>query len=133
MNKKYIETFPYPVNVLIIDDDIVILTLLEKLLTKMNAKTIYKTSNGKEALTIVCENSDLHLIICDIHMDDIDGIDLIKKFISHNITCPIIIFTGTTETELTKKAMTEGATAVLLKPSSPFELSHYFRHIISTL
>ena len=60
-------------NILVCDDDKEIVKAIEIYLQKEGYK-IYKAYDGKEALQIVNKVPDLHLIILDIMMPELDGI-----------------------------------------------------------
>ena len=68
-------------NVLVCDDDKEIVEAIEIYL-KREGYNILKAYNGREALKIVKENDDIHLILLDIMMPELDGIsvaNLIRK------------------------------------------------------
>ena len=62
-------------NVLVCDDDKEIVEAIEIYL-KREGYNILKAYNGREALKIVKENDDIHLILLDIMMPELDGISV---------------------------------------------------------
>ena len=68
-------------NILVCDDDKEIVEAIEIYL-KREGYNVLKAYNGREALKIVKENDDIHLILLDIMMPELDGIsvaNLIRK------------------------------------------------------
>ena len=61
--------------ILVTDDSHVQLTILGRTLLK-NGHRVYKADNGHEAIEILRSN-DIHVLITDIFMPEIDGIELI--------------------------------------------------------
>ena len=68
---------------------------------------------------IITQKPDL--IITDIRMPNMTGIELMQKIREQNISCEIIIISGYGEFEYAKKAIQFGATGYCLKPLNPKE------------
>lgn len=79
-------------NLLIVEDEEVLSQLLVDLLNGY-ADTIYRASNGLEALNIIKEQN-IHCILSDINMPKMNGIELIKKLRSDKRDTIFIFFTG---------------------------------------
>ena len=77
-------------NVLVCDDDKEIVEAIEIYL-KREGYNILKAYNGREALKIVKENDDIHLILLDIMMPELDGIS-VANLIRKDKAIPIIRF-----------------------------------------
>lgn len=74
-------------SILIADDEKVICEGLERLLSA--EYEIYTTYNGKDALDIIRRHKDIVVLLCDIMMPVMDGVEMIKKVRSENkVTCP---------------------------------------------
>ncbi len=56
-------------------------------------KNVYEASNGKEGLSIYYENKP-DIILCDIQMPVMDGIEMIKLIRKEDITTPIVLLTA---------------------------------------
>lgn len=78
--------------ILIIDDEELIIQLSEDILTRNNYK-VRTASEGKEGLRLF-ENERFDLIITDIKMPGMNGLDVIRHVRASNKEIPIIIFTG---------------------------------------
>ncbi|HPT21103.1 MAG TPA: response regulator [Bacteroidales bacterium] len=106
-------------NILIIDDEIQIRRLLEISLTSNGYKTTF-ASNGKEGL-ISAVNYHPSLIILDLGLPDIDGLELLVK-LREWFTRPIIILTVRNTEDDIIYALDNGANDYLTKPFRSGEL-----------
>ncbi len=79
-----------------------------------------KASNGVEALSIL-ENKEIHLIILDIMMPKMDGMEACMK-IRENKNMPIIMLSAKTEDMDKILGLTTGADDYMTKPFNPLEL-----------
>ena len=82
-------------NVLVCDDDKEIVEAIEIYL-KREGYNILKAYNGREALKIVKENDDIHLILLDIMMPELDGIS-VANLIRKDKAIPIIMLSAKSE------------------------------------
>lgn len=118
------------IKVLIVDDDFINLKLLQSMLKKNDLiGEIVEAKNGLEALNIFKENSDINLILLDIKMPIMDGIEcLINLQSMPNIkTTPIIILT--TDESKKREAFDNGAFDFLLKPIREHDLRNKIQKI----
>ena len=79
-------------NILIVDDDIHILELIQRHLQSLNYHT-YKAISVKEALQILKDQS-IDLLITDLQMPGVDGLELIKYVSEHFPEMPKLVVTG---------------------------------------
>jgi len=107
-------------NILVVDDDIFIRKIVEDRL-KMEGYTVTTAEDGEVGWEKFLE-STYQLIITDINMPKIDGIELLNKILATKIKIPAVVMSGElTETmEVLLKAT--GANAFLRKPFSVKEL-----------
>ena len=100
--------------ILIVDDETTILQSLSGLLTDEGFEVI-TTNNGYEALKIIdAEAPDL--VMLDIWMPGIDGIETLKEIKKVNTALPVIIITGHGNVETAVKATKLGAYDLIEKP-----------------
>ena len=78
-------------NVLVIDDEEEIVELIEVYL-KNDGYNVYKAYNGKDGLEII-KNEEINLIILDVMMPDIDGLNVCIK-IRKEYNIPIIMLSA---------------------------------------
>ena len=107
-------------NILLVDDDIDILELLQRHLKSMNYHT-YKAVSVKEALYIL-KDTEIDLLVTDINMPEIDGLELVKYVTEHYPDMPKLVVTGFPSAEDASKVIKHGATDYLTKPFTKVEL-----------
>jgi two-component system nitrogen regulation response regulator NtrX len=101
-------------SVLIVDDEPTILQSLSGLLTDEGFEVI-TADNGYEALKIIdAEAPDM--VLLDIWMPGIDGIETLKEIKKSNANLPVIIITGHGNVETAVKATKLGAYDLIEKP-----------------
>ena len=71
--------------------------------------------NAKDALRRASE-ADFDVIVTDISMPDMDGIQLLRRIREHDLDVPVILFTGAPTVESATEAVNYGALQYLLKP-----------------
>ena len=88
--------------------------------------------DGMDALTKM--NGDpMHMIIADINMPNMDGIELTRKVRSHAMYkfIPIIILTTESQGTLKQEGKAAGATGWIVKPFSPDQLVSVVKKVLS--
>ena len=106
--------------ILVIDDDEGMRNLLMELLSNPK-RSILKTDSALNGLKIL-KNETVDLVLTDIHMPDINGIEFIKRAQESNITAPIITITAYASTDTAVQALRAGAYDYLSKPFAHEEL-----------
>ncbi len=106
-------------NILVCDDDREIVNAIEIYLEKEGYQ-IYKAYNGKEALKII-DSTELHLVILDIMMPELDGISVAEK-VRKDKAIPIIMLSAKSEDYDKIKGLNVGADDYITKPFNPMEL-----------
>ena len=104
------------INILIIEDDESIRRVIKKILEGENKNyKIIEAIDGKDGLIKINENQ-LNLILCDIKMPRLDGIDVLKYVKKNNLFIPFILLTGHGNVETAVNAMKIGAFDFIEKP-----------------
>lgn len=105
--------------VLVCDDDKAILESIEIYL-QMEQYEVLSATDGKQALELV-ENNEIHCIILDIMMPNLDGLSATLKLREkHNI--PIILLSAKSEDIDKIQGLSFGADDYVTKPFNPLEL-----------
>lgn len=105
--------------ILICDDDRDIVSALDIYLTSEGYKTV-KAYNGNEALKAV-EQNEIHLILMDIMMPELDGIRATAK-LREGSNVPIILLTAKSEDADKILGLNIGADDYITKPFNPLEV-----------
>jgi DNA-binding NtrC family response regulator len=101
-------------SILVVDDEEFMLQSLSKLLSLMGFET--KTANcGEKALQIL-KNGSVDLIITDINMPGMSGMDLLKRVKEKDPRLPVIIITGFGAEKAKEMAEQNNADGFLPKP-----------------
>ncbi len=100
---------------LFVEDEEDLIEIIADTLTKLNANFL-TACNGQEALQIIDNNSDIDVIITDINMPIMNGLDMIKEIQKKGIKTPIIVMSAHTELDYLNKAKDLGVAEYLLKP-----------------
>ena len=106
--------------VLIVDDDRIHQSMLEKKLLK-NRFEVVTCNDGLEAKEEV-EQNPVDLIISDYMMPNMDGLKLLETLREDGLEIPFIIITAYGNIDSTMKALKLGATEYLTKPIDSNEL-----------
>jgi two-component system, chemotaxis family, chemotaxis protein CheY len=108
--------------VLVIEDDIPLCWLLEKILQSKYEVIIM--SNGMEAWSWLSDGNLPDLIISDIKMPSLDGIELLENLSNSGLfkNIPVIILSGYEDGSKRKQCLDLGAFTYLVKPFEPQSL-----------
>jgi two-component system, NtrC family, response regulator AtoC len=100
--------------ILAVDDEPNMLRLLEISLKQAGYKPVL-ARDGKEALQIV-KNQTIDLVVSDLHMPSMNGLDLLKNIRLENESLPFIMVTAQGEIHTAVEAMKFGASDYILRP-----------------
>ena len=102
--------------ILIIEDEEPIRRVLVRILTDEDSSfEIHEASDGKKGLDLI-KNDDYDLVLCDIKMPKVDGIELLQRTRKTNSTVPFIMLTGHGNIETAVESMKLGAYDFISKP-----------------
>ena len=102
--------------ILLIEDEVPIRRVLSKILTEENKNYILtEAEDGKSGL-IEISKTNFDLVLCDIKMPRMDGIEVLKKAREKYAALPFIMLTGHGNIETAVEAMKYGAYDFIPKP-----------------
>ena len=107
--------------ILIVDDEPVMQSLLEKILTREGYRT-FTAGDGRAALDIL-EKESVSLVLSDIKMPGINGFELLKEIKAKYPTTGVIMMTAYGDTFTVKDALLLGADEYITKPFRSYEVS----------
>jgi len=106
--------------ILVVDDEPNYLVVLSELL-KDEGFEVITAQKGEDGFKVV-QDTDLDLVITDMRMPGMDGLELLKAVKSYNKDLPVIMITAFGEVEKAVVAMKAGAYNYLAKPFNNEEL-----------
>jgi len=100
--------------VLLIDDDS---QLRKELSVQLSAAghAVLEAASGKKGLSLFAKQKP-DVVICDLHMPDEDGIDVLRKIAASASDVPVIVVSGTDELSDVMEALRLGASDYFIKP-----------------
>lgn len=101
-------------NLLVVDDEIAIRNFLVRVLEREGYQ-VQAVPDGREALNLM-ETTTFDLLLTDIKMDRLDGVELLKEARRHYPDLAVILLTGHATITSAITALREGACNYLLKP-----------------
>ncbi|MDO5136547.1 MAG: response regulator [Eubacteriales bacterium] len=105
--------------VLIADDEKIEREGIKFLLSREEGeRKIFEASNGRQALAIL-RSEKIDLLLTDIKMPHMDGLELSKKAREENESLQIVIFSGYSDFAFAQEAIRYGVTDYVLKPVDP--------------
>jgi two-component system, NarL family, invasion response regulator UvrY len=117
--------------VIITDDHPVVLKGLKELISEhFDDVTIDVTSQGYELLSKV-SNNDYDIVLLDISLPDINGLEVLKEIRKRNRKLPVLILSMYPEENYAARALKGGAQGYLTKASASDELILAVRKILS--
>ncbi len=102
-------------NILIVDDELDMLELLELIITDRTDYRVITTSEPQKATQLLREQP-IDLVITDLRMPEMDGLELIDKIKQWDDQIPFIIITAYGTMESAMEALRQGALDYITKP-----------------
>ena len=109
--------------VLLVEDEEIIRKGIKKMIEQVigGYEICCEAADGQQALRML-EYMQPHVIITDIRMEHLNGLELIQRVRMHNVDLPIIIISGHADFHYAQTAIAYGASAYLIKPVDRIEL-----------
>jgi len=120
------------INLLIAEDQAMLLTTLASLLDlEDDICVVHQSSNGEDALAFICDETktDIDIVITDIEMPKMTGIELIQAIKEKGLAIKPIVLTTFSRSGYLRRAMDAGVKGYLLKDSPSGELLAAIRKI----
>jgi len=114
--------------ILIVDDEPSIVDIVEKYLKKKGYE-VARADNGNDAFAVV-KTGSIDLVISDIKMPGISGVELLQKIREYSSTMPVLLATGFPTIESAIEALKLGAYDYLTKPFRLEEIGEKIRRAL---
>lgn len=121
-------------DLLIVEDEKRIRTGIVKHIPWSNIgfNVVASVESGQEAMQWI-ETKTPHVIITDIRMRNMDGLELMKAVRKLGLDIKFVVLSGYSNFEFARIAMSYGASAYLLKPTKEYEIKEVFQKLKTEL
>jgi len=117
--------------VLAVDDDMINLKLLKSMLKKSGyTKEVIEAKNGSDAINVLKSRDDIDLVLLDIIMPIMNGIEMLKVARADDNLRQVPIIVLTTDETKKSEALEFGANGFLMKPIRSDDLISKIKGII---
>ncbi|MBY5991892.1 UvrY/SirA/GacA family response regulator transcription factor [Ferrimonas balearica] len=119
------------INVLLVDDHALVRTGISRILEdERGIKVVGEAEDGEQAVNW-CRKNDADVVLMDMSMPGIGGLEATRKILRYNPDARIIILTVYTEEPIPSKVMAAGAAGFLTKNAPPADMVQAIRVVAS--
>lgn len=116
--------------VLVVDDDEPFRVTLAAAL-EAEGFAVVEAADGLAAVEAVEERPELGLMVCDVRMPGLDGVDALRRIRADRPRLPVIMITAASQSRRPGEAILDGAYAVIRKPFPPERLVELARRALT--
>ncbi|WP_017305615.1 response regulator [Spirulina subsalsa] len=118
--------------ILVVDDSATMRKMVIASLRDLPGFTFSEAANGLEAIEQM-QNSPFDLMVLDLNMPDMHGLDVLRFVLSHPDyqATPIVILTTKGDPESKSEALSAGASCYLTKPFQPKSLAEQIQELVN--
>ena len=121
-----------PVKILIVDDHPLIREALRHVLTVLDTDVnLIEAQNFAETLVAAGENPDLDLILFDLGLPDVDGIDALAELRKRHPGTPVVVLSASEQPTTVTRAIETGAMGFIPKTTSSHLLLNALRLVLA--
>lgn len=117
------------VRLLVVDDEAPIRNALTRYLLK-HRYDVLAASSGQEAINALRQNRDVALMVCDVKMPGMSGVDLVPQALELSPDLAILMLTGVDDATTAALCMQRGALDYLTKPIEPAGFGRIIEHAL---
>jgi CheY-like chemotaxis protein/anti-sigma regulatory factor (Ser/Thr protein kinase) len=115
---------------LVVDDSPMDLLLTSTLIKDLGDWTVLTASNGVEALEVL-RNETPDLVLTDLQMPQMDGLELVREVRSNHPATPVILMTGHGSEDIAIKALRGGAASYVPKKTLARDLADTLEQVMT--
>jgi len=120
-----------PKTVLIVDDSMVMRSMIKDVLSKNGFNVVGQAKNGQEAVALY-QQLKPNLITMDVVMPGETGIDVVKKLVALDPAARVLMVSGLNQKNLVIQAMENGAKDYIVKPFEAQDLLNAAKKVVGS-
>ncbi len=122
------------IKVVFVDDDKLVCQVVQKFLVSTGKYDVVTFTDSKKGLSYI-KNTVPDVVLLDIHMPGMSGVELLQKIKDDPFTChiPIAMLTGDDHEDMKDNAMSSYAEAYILKPATQESLDNAISAIVKNM
>jgi two-component system chemotaxis response regulator CheY len=117
------------ITLLVVDDSVIMLNLVRQALQE-DGYTLLTGKNGAEGVALLQEHPEIGMVITDINMPVMDGIDFIKAIRARNTEVPVFALTSESDSLMREKGREAGANGWIVKPFQAGQFRDIVRQVL---
>lgn len=120
------------IRILLVEDEAIQRLMINETLLSLGYEVIF-AENGHKAWEIISQSSSsIDLVLLDLELEDMDGLEILSKIKESEVTInlPIVICSAHKEMDKVNKSLRLGAANYLVKPIKRGEVQHIVEQII---
>lgn len=117
-------------HILVVDDSAVDRRLVGAILGKVEDWTVSYAENGRQALELI-ESSQINVVVTDLQMPEMDGLELVKAMASGHPAIPIVLVTSNGNERIAIEALKAGASSYSPKQALKEDLVSTVRTVLA--
>jgi two-component system chemotaxis response regulator CheY len=92
---------------------------------------ILEAADGQEALNTIESNRNIDMVVCDVNMPNLNGLEMVEKVKSRpeNKSLPILMLTTEGQPSMIRRAKEAGAVGWIVKPFDANQLVQTAKHL----
>jgi DNA-binding NarL/FixJ family response regulator len=108
--------------VLVVEDHAIVRAGIRRLLDERGDMEVFEAATGEAALTEIAARGPFALIILDLNLPGLAGLELLRRIVRQAPAAPVLIFSQHTEAIYATRALETGARGFVSKNANPQEL-----------
>jgi DNA-binding NarL/FixJ family response regulator len=118
---------------MIVDDEPHVRLFISLIVRSLDTAVVHQASCGESALMLFQSlRPKPKLVILDINMPGIGGIETLRRLRSEGATCPIVMITSLATRQIVEDALAAGGTAFIRKDTPRTEISRLLREVLNS-
>jgi two-component system chemotaxis response regulator CheY len=116
--------------ILVVDDSGTVRQQVSMALKQAGFDTL-EAADGQDGLAMISANRNIDMVICDVNMPNMNGLEMVEKVKSkpENKTLPILMLTTEGQPAMIKRAKEAGAVGWIVKPFNATQLVQTAKHL----